>query len=437
MSSSAWNYALVRMAGILAGGVLLGWLTGYLALTLIAVLAGYLAVHFVRLYRLERWLRHRRTEEPPDFAGVWGDVVALVMRIYRRKQFHKQRIVQIFREFRLMTSAVPDGVIVLGPDREILWFNRAAGRLLSLRRKVDYGQRIENLIRQPDFTRYIERGDHSAPVVVRAQFDSEVHLSLHLIAYGDGQKLLTVRDVTQANRLEAMRKDFVANASHELRSPLTVIAGYVDALSEDPSLDPAWRPPLAEMARQADRMRAVVDDLIELSRLEATGGDAGEDVVDVGGMLALIRRDVMGRRERPREINLTLDSDARLLGSEPEIHSIFTNLISNAAKYTPADGRVDIRWWVDADGGHFRVRDTGVGIPREHIPRITERFYRVDPGRSRATGGSGLGLAIVKHALQRHNATLQIESEHGQGSTFTCHFPARRVLLAPPAVAVR
>jgi two-component system phosphate regulon sensor histidine kinase PhoR len=332
---------------------------------------------------------------------------------------------------------VPDGVVVLGKDREILWFNRAAGRLLSLRRKLDYGQRIENLIRQPHFTRYLERGDHSVPVIVRGQFDNDVHLSLHLIAYGIGQKLLTVRDVTQSIRLEAMRKDFVANASHELRSPLTVISGYVDTLSEDPSIDPAWRPPLEEMRRQADRMRAVVDDLIELSRLEASGGEAGDDVVDVAGMLALIRRDVLGRHECPREIELALDSDARLLGSEPEIHSIFSNLIVNAVKYTPTDGRIDIRWWVDTDGGHFRVRDTGVGIPSEHIPRITERFYRVDPGRSRATGGSGLGLSIVKHALQRHNATLQIESEQGVGSSFTCHFPLRRVVLARQAAVAR
>ena len=182
-------------------------------------------------------------------------------------------------------------------------------------------------------------------------------------------------------------------------------------------------------------MRAVVDDLIELSRLEASDGEAGDDSVDVGGMLALLRRDVLSRKERPHEVTLTLDSTARLLGSEAEIHSIFANLITNAIKYTPVDGRVDIRWWTDADGGHFSVRDTGVGIAREHLPRITERFYRVDPGRSRATGGSGLGLSIVKHALQRHNATLQVDSEQGVGSTFTCHFPLRRVQAAAPVAA--
>ncbi|MCX7058569.1 MAG: phosphate regulon sensor histidine kinase PhoR [Proteobacteria bacterium] len=267
-------------------------------------------------------------------------------------------------------------------------------------------------------------------------FDSQVHLALHLIAYGAGQRLLIVRDVTREIRLEAMRKDFVANASHELRSPLTVIAGYVDTLADDHGLDPSWRAPLEEMRRQADRMRAVVDDLIELSRLEASGAEAGEDAVDVGGMLSLLRREAMAQTERPREVSLKVESNNLLLGSEQELHSIFSNLITNAVKYTPPDGRVDIRWWADASGGHFSVSDTGVGIAREHLPRITERFYRVDPGRSRNTGGSGLGLSIVKHALQRHNATLQVESEDGRGSTFSCHFPARRVLARAAAAAV-
>ena len=208
MAASAWSFALARLVGVLLAAALLGWLTGYLELSVITVLAGYLVLNFMRLHQLERWLKHRRTQEPPDFHGVWGDVVALVMRIYRRKQYHKQRIVQVFREFRRMTTAVPDGIVVLGPEREIQWFNRNAARLLALRRKVDFGQRIENLIRQPDFVRYLDRGDYAMPVVVRAVFDSEVHLALHLIAYGAGQRLLIVRDVTREIRLEAMRKAF-------------------------------------------------------------------------------------------------------------------------------------------------------------------------------------------------------------------------------------
>ena len=426
--SAAWSFALARLLGVVAAAAVVGYFLGAVALTIIVVLTGYLALFFVRLYRLEWWLRRRRTEEPPDFRGIWGDIVALVMRIYRRKQFHKRRIVQLFREFRRMTTAMPDGVVVMSAEREIQWFNRNAARLLHLRRKVDYGQRIDNLIRHPDFSRYLESTDFSHPVLLRSSADSNLHLSLHVVAYGAGQQLLLVRDVTRQVRLEAVRKDFVANASHELRSPLTVIAGYVDALADDPGIDPTWRGPLEEMRRQAERMRAVVDALIELSRLEASGGEAGTDVVDVSGMLALLRREVLTLEHHPREVTLALDSDAQLLGSDAEIHSIFSNLISNAVKYTAANGRIDIRWSVDAAGGNFSVTDTGVGIAREHLPRITERFYRVDPGRARATGGSGLGLAIVKHALQRHGATLEIESEEGVGSSFTCHFPLRRAV---------
>jgi len=424
---AVWSFALARLFGVLAIAAVTGYFLGQVALTMIAVLGGYLVLMYIRLYRLEYWLRRRRTEEPPDFHGIWGDVVALVMRIYRRKQFHKRRIVQLFREFRRMTTAMPDGVVVMSAEREIEWFNRNAARLLHLRRKVDYGQRIDNLIRQPDFSRYLERGDFSHAVPLRSPVDASVHLSLHVVAYGAGQQLLLVRDVTRQARLEAMRKDFVANASHELRSPLTVISGYVDALADDPSIDGAWRAPLEEMRRQAERMRAVVDALIELSRLEASGGEAGSDPVDVGGMLSLLRREVLARDGKAREITLALETEARLLGSDAELHSIFSNLISNAVKYTPPGGRIDIRWWSDAEGAHFSVADTGVGIAPEHLPRITERFYRVDPGRARATGGSGLGLAIVKHALQRHGATLEIESKEGVGSRFTCHFPLRRV----------
>jgi two-component system, OmpR family, phosphate regulon sensor histidine kinase PhoR len=431
--SPAWSFAIVRLLGVVAIAATVGFFLGQVQFTVVAVLAGYLGLTFVRLYRLERWLKRRRTETPPDFQGVWGDVVALIMRIYRRKQFHKRRIVQLFREFRRMTSAMPDGVIVLGTDREILWFNRNAGRLLRLRRKVDFGQRIDNLIRHPDFARYVAHGDYTMPIVVRSALDAEAHLALQMVAYGS-QQLLLVRDVTRQIRLEAMRKDFVANASHELRSPLTVITGYVDTLAEDPGIDPMWQAPLEEMRRQTERMRAVVDGLIELSRLESTSGEAGQELVDVGGMLTLIRRDVLALEYRPAKIGLDLASDAKLLGAESEIHSIFANLISNAVKYTPPEGRIDISWWVDADGAHFSVADSGVGIAPEHIPRLTERFYRVDPSRARETGGSGLGLSIVKHALQRHGGSLEIESEEGVGSTFTCHFPQRRVVARAPVV---
>jgi two-component system phosphate regulon sensor histidine kinase PhoR len=211
-----------------------------------------------------------------------------------------------------------------------------------------------------------------------------------------------------------------------------VITGYLDALSDDAAVDPSWSGPVREMRRQADRMTAIVNDLLELSRLESAETEAPENEVDVAGMLALFRKEVLARSDRPREFNVRVESDAKLLGEEAEIHSAFANLIANALKYTPPDGLVEVRWWADESGAHFAVRDTGIGIPAEHIPRLTERFYRVDPGRARKHGGAGLGLAIVKHALQRHGARLEIDSEEGRGSTFSCHFPRRRVLEHEP-----
>jgi two-component system, OmpR family, phosphate regulon sensor histidine kinase PhoR len=369
-------------------------------------------------------------------SGLWGEVLATTNRLYRRKVFHKRRVLVLLREFRRMTSAMPDGAVLLGQNREILWFNRTAGRWLDLKRKVDYGIRIDNLVRNPDFVEYLDRRGATAPPRIHLPKSGDRWLLVRLVTTNaTGQQLLILRDVTSEARLESMRKDFVANASHELRSPLTVISGYLDALADEAGLDATWQGPVQEMRRQSDRMRSIVQDLLELSRLEAHGGEAEATEVDVGGMLALIRKDALARPQHPATIELHLDSNALLQGSESELHSIFANLVSNAVKYTPADGRVDIRWWTDARGGHLEVRDTGIGIPAEHLPRLTERFYRVDAGRSRKLGGSGLGLAIVKHALQRHGGRMDVASVEGKGSTFTCHFPASRLVARPHAVA--
>jgi two-component system phosphate regulon sensor histidine kinase PhoR len=429
LSRPVWQH-LVWIAAVVALAAVVGFLFGH-AIGFVAIaLALLLALQVRNLVRFEHWLRHRTVESPPDMTGLWGEVVATTSRIYRRKVFHKRRVHTLLREFRRMTAAMPDGAILLGPNREILWLNRVAGRWLDLRRKVDHGIRIDNLVRHPAFVEYLEKGGTTAPPRVHLSKQGDRWLEFHLVRASDSaQQLLIVRDVTSEARLESMRKDFVANASHELRSPLTVVTGYLDALSDDPALDPAWQEPVREMRRQSDRMRSIVQDLLELSKLEAEGGQAELEPVDVGGMLALIRKDVLARPEHPANFDLSLETEAVLLGSEGGLHSIFSNLVSNAVKYTPADGSIVVRWWTDGRGGHVSVRDTGIGIPAEHLPRLTERFYRVDAGRSRRLGGSGLGLAIVKHALQRHEGRLEIESVEGKGSTFTCHFPAHRVRL--------
>jgi two-component system phosphate regulon sensor histidine kinase PhoR len=434
ISRSAWRY----VAGI-AVAVLIATAIGLLAGNVFAVLAAALFVLLVvqvrNLLRMDRWLAEHAAVRPPDMRGLWGEVVAVVSRIHRRKVFHKRRVLALLREFRRMTSAMPDGAILLGPNREILWFNRTAARWLELRRKVDHGLRIDHLVRQPEFVEYIEKPTAFPPPRIHFQ-QGDRWLSFRLVtANTTGQQLLLVRDVTAEARLESMRRDFVANASHELRSPLTVISGYLDTLAEEANLGSEWQEPVREMRRQSDRMRGILQDLLELSKLEAGAGEAEYAPIDVGGTLASMRKEVLSRGDAVATFTLHLDSTAQLLGSESEVHSIFANVISNALKYTPVDGRVDVRWWTDESGGHVEVSDTGIGISAEHLPRLTERFYRVDPGRSRKQGGSGLGLAIVKHALQRHGGRLQIESVEGKGSTFTCHFPPERVALTDERVA--
>jgi two-component system phosphate regulon sensor histidine kinase PhoR len=426
-----WTFALARLAGILLAGVVLGLFLGPVWLGVLGAACVFLAWQLVNLYRLDRWLRLRSQIDPPNLGGIWGDVIGQVIRLHRRKQFHKQRLVQLYRELRRSTAALPDGVIILSPQSEIVWFNRQAARLLGLKRPVDIGLRIDNLIRSPAFVHYLHSEDFATPLIVRPPVHAELFLALQLVPYGSGQFLLLVRDVTRQMRLEAMRKDFVANASHELRTPLTVISGYLDVLADDPSIDSAWAGPIKDMRSQAQRMNTIITDLLELSRLESTDGEAVRDPVDVPSLLQRMQRDALARTDRPRQMFLDLQSEDGLHGSLQEIESAFTNLLVNAIKYTPAEGAVRMRWWTDEDGAYFSVADTGIGIPAEHIPRLTERFYRVDAGRSRERGGSGLGLAIVKHALQLHGGWLDVQSTEGKGSTFTCHFPPQRIYQTP------
>lgn len=421
-------FLVARVGATLAAGVLIGLLLGRVWAGISLALAGMLGWQLLNLYWLDDWLRDRSRRDPPDSSGVWGDVVARVVRLHRRKRFHKQRLLDAFRELRHSTAAMPDGVIILNSQWEILWFNRMAGQLLDLRRKADIGIRIVNLIRDPALARYLAREQFDEPLVVARNTEPQVHLSFQVVPYSGTQRLMLVRDVSHMVALESMRKDFVANASHELRSPLTVMTGYLETLLQDDALDPALRGPLAEMQRQTQRMNGIVNDLLDLSRLDALGDEAGNAPVDVPAIAAMLRKDVLARPKHP-EVILELETGAHLAGEEAELVSAFSNLVDNAAKYTPVTGRIRIRWRVDEQGqGRFEVHDTGPGIAPEHVPRLTERFYRVDMGRARSAGGAGLGLAIVKHVLQHHGAALEVHSDPGRGSSFICIFPARRVL---------
>lgn len=427
-ASHATGYALARLGLAILGGLVIGWLFGNLVAGIAAVLAVLFVWQLVHLIWLDYWLKDPRGREPPPARGLWGDVVSRVVRIERRRRYHKERLRQVFREFWRSTAAMPDGVVVLNAQGELTWFNRTAARMLGLRGKADRGMRITNLLREPALRDYLSRGEFDEPLVILHGTGPETSLSFQVVPYSKGLKLMLVRDVTRQVALENMRKDFVANASHELRSPLTVMTGYLETLLSDPAMDRELGGPLLEMQRQTQRMNGIVRDLLDLSRLDAQVADAAMTEIDVSALCAMLRKDVLARPGHP-QVSVAIDTDSNLLGEEPEVLSAFSNLVDNAVKFTPQTGSIRLRWWLEPSGeACFAVSDTGPGIAAEHLPRLTERFYRADAGRARNAGGTGLGLAIVKHVLMHHGASLRIESEPGKGSTFTCVFPVRRVV---------
>ena len=420
-----WVSQFGLLAAWLAGALLLGLWFGGVSWWLAGVLALYVAHMLRNLYLLDRVLDGKRRVPGFQTRGLWAEIFARVDKVRAKARNRKKKYHRLLREVFDSTGAMTDAGIILNGEHEILWFNPAATRLLGLDPSRDIGNRIDNLVRHPDFVRYLD-DPKGEGIAIPSPHRPDDWLAVQLIPYGQSQRLAMIRDVTRQVKLETMRRDFVANASHELRSPLTVISGYLDTIAEDDDVPADWAGPLAEMRRQAERMTQILTDLIELTRLESAESKAKHDFVDVPRMLKQIVEEFAPNGDGPA-IALHLESDEALLGHEAQLHSIFFNLVHNAVRFTPASGRVDVTWRRDARGAAFVVADTGIGIPRDQIPRVTERFYRVDPGRSRATGGTGLGLAIVKHALQRHGGSLEIESREGEGSTFTCRFPAARV----------
>jgi two-component system phosphate regulon sensor histidine kinase PhoR len=339
-------------------------------------------------------------------------------------------------QFQASAEALPDGAVVMEARGEIAWFNTAARALLGLRSPQDVGQRLVNLLRHPDFTGFFEQGDFEKQIEIPSPLNPAAILSLRVVPYGDDQRLLLVRDVSELHRLERIRRDFVANASHELRTPLTVLRGYIEMMLPEAQRGLAeWRAPLAEMHSQAVRMEALVRDLLKLARLEGEVAAARQDVVDVPALIEHALVEARSLSKGQHRIDASIDPALMLYGRATEAESIFSNLLANAVQYTSPGGRIGVRWERSGDGARFVVADTGIGVAAEDIPRLTERFYRVDEGRSRASGGTGLGLSIVKHGLERHEGRLEIRSRLGEGSTFTCHFPPHRVLGSRPAAA--
>ena len=428
--SKAWLSEFLLLAGLVVAGVLLGFVLGGMSWWLLLAVVVVLARHLWQLARLEKWLGSGRQRNPPESWGLWGEVFEHYFRLQKRYYKRKKRLAKVIREFRESTAAMPDGSLVLDGEFRILWFNLAAERMLQLSARRDLGQALINLVRSPRLVAYLGAGQFDEPIILRSPVDESRSLSVRLIPYGSNQYLALFRDVTRIQRLQAMRRDFVANASHELRSPLTVLAGYLEGLVDDPVLAEEWREPVTEMQRQCRRMSTLVNDLLELSRLETEEQDAElAERVDVPALISrIIRESQLQDTDGHRMKILDLES-CGLLGVEHELHSAFANLVTNAVRYSGPGGRVEVRWFTDPEGrAVFEVTDDGIGIEARHLPFITQRFYRVDSARSRSRGGTGLGLAIVKHVLQRHGARLQVTSAVGEGSTFCCVFPPERVV---------
>ena len=412
---------------VLAAGTLVGWLYGYPERGLLAGALIALAWQLRQTLLFERALRKNNFDDLGYGEGFWSHVVAEFRQHRQRSKTHKKRYRQLLKEVRKSTNAMPDGAIILNDDFEIVTCNAAAKRLAGFRPKQDRGQRVDNIIRDPAFREYLEKGKFKESVQIRSPLQENHWLACRIVPYGAEQRLLLVQDVTERQRLTMLRREFVANASHELRTPLTVITGYLDTLVADDETPESWEKPLQQMLVQANRMNMVVGELLELSRLESAGAAPMDEFVDVSGLLTAVRKSIDNDSTGPTVVVEAMSTD-QLRGSAAEIETVIINLVSNAIRHTPEDGRVTVTWSSDGKGGEMSVVDTGIGIEPEHIPRLTERFFRVDTGRSRDQGGVGLGLAIVKHALERHGAELKITSTPGKGSKFSCHFPPERLV---------
>ncbi|HET8711428.1 MAG TPA: phosphate regulon sensor histidine kinase PhoR, partial [Spongiibacteraceae bacterium] len=411
----------------LGSALLIGWLLDLTPWALAIAACAFATRSIYHLHQLQQWLSHRPGIEPPEAGGLWGEVMDNLYRMQQKDRRERVRLRALIGYLRESFASLPYGAVMIDPENNIEWSNKAAESLLGLRFPEDSGQQILNLVRGPDFVTYFESEDYSHPLEMLSPMRSDVHLQIHVTFFGKRSRLLFIRDVTQTARLERVRKDFVANVSHELRTPLTVINGYLETFADSVGGEnPRWARAIDQMLIQARRMRTLINDLLLLSRLESLPQPDKQEAFALRPMLDMIREEALASVGGKREIKIECDDDLALIGEREELRSAFANIVFNAARYTEADGKITIRWLADRNNAYLQVEDNGVGIDAEHIPRLTERFYRVDKSRSMDTGGTGLGLAIVKHVLLRHQAHLHITSKAGEGSCFSCVFPLSR-----------
>lgn len=430
MQQNRSRHLRYTLAG-LAGTTLAGWYLGYPVYGLTIGLGIYLLWTYTQIRRLSQWLADpSATDEAPQSIGIWGDLFEKLNKLNQNYLHTRDRLRARIDRIQESTNAMHDGVIMTDARGAMEWWNGSAEHLLGFRRSTDQGQYIYNLIRTPAFKSYFDAKNYREPLELISPAKPQISLQIQISLFGENDRLIVAKDVTRLHQLEQMRRDFVSNVSHEMRTPLTVISGYLETLMDNADdLPVKWQRAINTMATQSFRMETLITDLILLSRIETDEQSATDATTDVGKLVGQICQDARTLSgEHEHEIVFQTPDPHRLKGDENQLRSAFSNLIFNAVKYTPARGRITVCWFANAEGGHLSVKDTGAGIDQVHIPRLTERFYRADPSRHKDTGGTGLGLAIVKHVLLNHDGTLDIHSRLCEGSEFICHFPPERLI---------
>ena len=422
----SWQRGIAQLLALYLAALVIGVLIGQMWPLLAIVSMAVVAWNYWRLWRLQQQFTGQRRRSPARGGSVWSDIERLLHRRQDDAHNRKRRLLGMLRAYRTAAAVLPDAVVIIDRNSQrVLWFNEACEHLLGFRYPRDKDQPVARLLKPLPVSVWMAAGQHAEPMVdAPSPHDPNIRLNLRLIPYSEQHWLLVARDISKLMHLEQVRRDFVANVSHELRTPLTVIHGYLELLDTDEI--PEWTPMFDEMRVQSQRMAQIVEDLLTLSRLEAQELLA-EDTVSMRAMLQSLRREGEALSHGRHTIIIEDATRLDLVGSTKELHSAFSNLVSNAVRYTPTGGTITIRFTPEGDGAVLAVHDTGYGIAPQHLPRITERFYRVSTSRSRESGGTGLGLSIVKHVLAMHHAQLEITSEVGKGSVFLIHFDAAHV----------
>jgi two-component system phosphate regulon sensor histidine kinase PhoR len=422
-----WQKDITKLLLLLLATAIVGGITGLFLPILLLLMLGIIVRQVVQINQFEKWISTGGRGKYPKSTGIWEEIYYHIYRIKKNEKRRKKKLGKMIDQFRQSTEALPDAAIVLGAHDEIDWANKAARDVFGLQQS-DKGQRIPNLIRFPEFIHYLKSGDYKKAVTLPSPVDNRITLEVRIVPYGAGLRLLLAQDVTQLKKMERMRKDFVANVSHELRTPLTVLKGYLETLQDlDDEHSPLLTSSFQQMQGQTERMQHLVDDLLLLARLETQ--QKNTQCVDVPALLSQICKEGDTLQNASRRIELTLETSVHIKGEEQELRSAFTNLLGNALKYSPENSIVKVRWYQDNASIVLAIEDQGEGITKAEIPRITERFYRVETKRLKKVNGTGLGLAIVKHVLMRHDAHLNITSELGKGSCFSCRFPVSRICI--------